>query len=137
MNYKKALEKEELFKQEMQAKQQQLNSTENTDAGSSLKCPVLHNGNHENETKDLTNGDNNCENKDEINENVEGNSDTVLNENQTTEQPPKPTGLGTLTTPKIETVTENLKAQSLTDQQINDYCKSLFIFKNIRVMRFK
>lgn len=49
----------------------------------------------------------------------------------------KPTGLGSFTTAKIETVKENLKAQSLTVQQINDYCKPLFIFKNIRVMRFK
>lgn len=37
---------------------------------------------------------------------------------------------------KIETVHENLKEQSLTVQQINEYCKSLFIFKKIRVMHF-
>lgn len=49
----------------------------------------------------------------------------------------KPMGLGSFKVAKIETVKENLVAQSLTVQQINDYCKSLFIFKNIRVMRFK
>lgn len=49
----------------------------------------------------------------------------------------KPIGLGSFKVAKIETVKENLEAQSLTVQQINDYCKSLFIFKNIRVMRFK
>lgn len=38
---------------------------------------------------------------------------------------------------KIETITENTKAQSLNSQQITDYCKSLFIFKKLRVMRFK
>lgn len=43
---------------------------------------------------------------------------------------------GAFSNAKIETVNENLKEQSLTVQQINDYCKSLFIFKNIRVMRF-
>lgn len=44
---------------------------------------------------------------------------------------------GCLGTAKIETVTENTKAQSLTVHQITDYCKSLFVFKQIRVMRFK
>lgn len=43
---------------------------------------------------------------------------------------------GSFTNAKIETVNENLKEQSLTVQQINEYCKTLFIFKNIRVMRF-
>lgn len=38
---------------------------------------------------------------------------------------------------KIETVTENLKAHSLTAQQLQEYCKQLFRFKTIRVMRFK
>lgn len=41
------------------------------------------------------------------------------------------------TNAKIETVNENLKEQSLTDNQVIDYCKSLFIFKSIRVMRFE
>lgn len=44
---------------------------------------------------------------------------------------------GCLGTAKIETVAENTKAQSLTVHQITDYCKSLFVFKQIRVMRFK
>ncbi|XP_035917847.1 microprocessor complex subunit DGCR8-like [Anopheles stephensi] len=38
---------------------------------------------------------------------------------------------------KIETVTENLKAQSLTPDAVMDYCKKLFRFKTIRVLRFK
>lgn len=49
----------------------------------------------------------------------------------------KPVGLGSFKVAKIETVKENLETQSLTVQQISDYCKSLFIFKSIRVMRFK
>lgn len=38
---------------------------------------------------------------------------------------------------KIETVSENIQAQSLTSDQINEYCTKLFQFKKIRVMRFK
>lgn len=48
----------------------------------------------------------------------------------------KPRLLGQFSTAKIETVNENLKEQSLTIQQITDYCKPLFVFKKIRVMRF-
>lgn len=44
---------------------------------------------------------------------------------------------GLALTAKIETVMENLKAQSLTADDVNGYCKNLFIFKTIRVMRFK
>jgi microprocessor complex subunit DGCR8 len=38
---------------------------------------------------------------------------------------------------KVETVSENLKAHSLTPAQFTEYCKKLFNFKTIRVMRFK
>lgn len=38
---------------------------------------------------------------------------------------------------KVETVSENLKAHSLNPQQFTEYCKKLFRFKTIRVMRFK
>ncbi|KAJ6649317.1 Microprocessor complex subunit DGCR8 [Pseudolycoriella hygida] len=37
----------------------------------------------------------------------------------------------------IETVKENLEKQSLSPEQITEYCKKLFHFKEIRVMRFK
>lgn len=40
-------------------------------------------------------------------------------------------------TARIETVNENLKAQSLTADVFQEYCKKLFKFKTIRVMRFK
>lgn len=62
-----------------------------------------------------------------------------VNTNDSGEKPPvakKPRVFGAFSNAKIETVKENLKEQSLTVQQINDYCKNLFIFKNIRVMRF-
>lgn len=127
------MEKEELLKQELLANRQQSINAENMDKESSNKCPVMHNGNHESESKQEANGDIDIENKELTN----GETETVPNENQSNNQPAKPTGLGSLTTAKIETVTENLKAQSLTVQQINEYCKALFVFKNIRVMRFK
>jgi microprocessor complex subunit DGCR8 len=38
---------------------------------------------------------------------------------------------------KVETVSENLKEHSLTPVQFTEYCKKLFRFKTIRVMRFK
>ena len=38
---------------------------------------------------------------------------------------------------KVETVSENLKDHSLAPQQFTEYCKKLFNFKTIRVMRFK
>ncbi|KAG5682513.1 hypothetical protein PVAND_011862 [Polypedilum vanderplanki] len=38
---------------------------------------------------------------------------------------------------KVETVSENLKEHSLTPAQFTEYCKKLFRFKTIRVMRFK
>lgn len=62
-----------------------------------------------------------------------------VNKDENGDKPPpakKPRIFGAFSNAKIETVKENLKEQSLTVQQINDYCKNLFIFKNIRVMRF-
>lgn len=68
-------------------------------------------------------------------------STAVLNDSNkvSDEKPPpakKPRIFGAFSNAKIETVKENLEEQSLTVQQINDYCKSLFVFRNIRVMRF-
>ncbi|XP_055549617.1 microprocessor complex subunit DGCR8 [Wyeomyia smithii] len=40
-------------------------------------------------------------------------------------------------TARIETVNDNLKAHSLTAESFQEYCKKLFKFKTIRVMRFK
>lgn len=38
---------------------------------------------------------------------------------------------------RIETVKENIEAQSLKSEQMKEYCERLFHFKNIKVMRFK
>lgn len=106
-----------------------------------LKESVLKN--QENEKLDSQveheNGNGKCE------EAAEEKTDSTAKETPTgdevdkaNEEPPakKMRTLGPFTNAKIETVKENLKEQSLTVQQIHDYCRSLFIFKNIRVMRF-
>lgn len=68
---------------------------------------------------------------------IDGKTNTSDETNKDEPPPAKKSCIfGAFSNAKIETVNENLKEQSLTVQQINDYCKSLFIFKNIRVMRF-
>lgn len=47
------------------------------------------------------------------------------------------TKVGGLPSAKIETVTENEEAKSLTPEQIREYCEKLFKFRTIRVLRFK
>lgn len=70
-----------------------------------------------------------------------GETSTILTDSNKTpdDKPPpakKPRIFGAFTNAKIETVKENLKEQSLTVPQIIEYCNNLFVFKNIRVMRF-
>lgn len=91
------------------------------------KCPFAQNGvqSRENNGMSETNADANTS---------ETNGVATASESATND---KPVGLGSFKVAKIETVKENLEAQSLTVEQIADYCKSLFIFKKIRVMRFK
>lgn len=95
------------------------------------------NGHH----MDNTHGDSNESTPDvpPATENVEHMTTSPTPDEPTTENVPRPTNPlpGVLGTAKIETVTENTKAQSLTAQQINEYCKGLFVFKKLRVMRFK
>lgn len=102
-----------------------------------LKEKVLQNELNEIEEKLLE--DAKCENS--TNDGIDTNTTTGDDgtKSETIENAPPAKRLkafGQFTNAKIETVNENLKEQSLTVQQINDYCKSLFIFKNIRVMRF-
>lgn len=53
-----------------------------------------------------------------------------------TESEPPVAGLN-LPNAKIETVQENLETHSLTPDQLRDYCERRFLFKTIKVMRFK
>lgn len=39
--------------------------------------------------------------------------------------------------PRVETVNTSWKTQHLTSEQMNDYCKKLFKFKNVNIMHFK
>lgn len=77
------------------------------------------------------------EKEEELAENC-SNSETVVNGTESNcdgenGNDPKPI----TTNAVIETVKENLEKQSLSPEQITEYCKKLFHFKQIRVMRFK
>lgn len=129
LSYRRALEEEKRLKEAVlqtengdKTHDENEIKSNNDNAENSSSCPYA-NG----ESKSKNNGSTTTSSNDDIKE--ENNID----------KPPvtkKPRIFGAFSNAKIETVKENLKEQSLTVQQINDYCKSLFIFKNIRVMRF-
>lgn len=144
LNYRKALEKEA----KLPASCHQNGTAEAGDAVNGV----------ENEVEQRTDTDvfdnNGCENgsngngqPDNVSPEDSSNSSANRPEEESPEQTTEVNGVqtipntpalpGCLGTAKIETVTENTKAQSLTVKQITDYCKSLFVFKQIRVMRFK
>ncbi|XP_055905342.1 microprocessor complex subunit DGCR8 [Eupeodes corollae] len=54
-----------------------------------------------------------------------------INSNKTTSH------LATVPAAKIVTVKENTKAQSISAQELNEYCQKLFKFKTIKVLRFE
>lgn len=121
LSYRRALEDEKKLKESLENENDETVSNEKTSSEENppTQCP-------------MTNGDESKENKDSKTSNDTANGDSD-------EKPPaakKPRVFGAFSNAKIETVKENLKEQSLTVQQINDYCKNLFVFKNIRVMRF-
>lgn len=60
-----------------------------------------------------------------------------VSDNTTSSAAEDGTKLPVATNAVIETVQENLEKQSLNAEQVTDYCRKLFQFKNIRVMRFK
>lgn len=123
LNYKKAIEKEELLRETL-INNSTTNAAEKGTNVSENVCPVTglgaevtdEHGHSEENGKDTTNG-------------------TTLSAPNAAA--PNPVGPQQLVLAKIETVAEHIKEQSLNAQQLNDYCKSLFIFKKLRVMRFK
>lgn len=127
LSYRRALEEEKKLKESFENENiETTNGAEAQKTDDESKptsgCPYA-NGEKSNGNDDETSTTQNQTNKDECDE----------------QQPPpakKPRVFGAFSNAKIETVKENLKEQSLTVQQINDYCNNLFIFKNIRVMRF-
>lgn len=119
LSYRRALEEEKKLRENVENEKIDETNGEQSNAAPS-GCPYANGGN--------SNGT----------EHTESTSNDVKS-NESEEKPPpakKPRAFGAFSNAKIETVKENLKEQSLTVQQINDYCRNLFIFKNIRVMRF-
>lgn len=121
MSYKRALEEEKRLKESLENENNQ-------------QTKITADGKETNTAKKEANAG-----KTDSSSNPSATEDSKKPGTNTTESEPpakkfKP--LGPFSNAKIETVNENLKEQSLSVQQINDYCKSLFIFKNIRVMHF-
>ncbi|XP_037948587.1 microprocessor complex subunit DGCR8-like isoform X1 [Teleopsis dalmanni] len=115
LNYRRALEEERLekLKQANLMEPNQNNATRETEN----ECPLL-----EETPMDL---DQNVQNAAESNDN---NVIPTQTQNSIVKNVIPPA--------KIMTVTENTQNESLTPDQLNEYCKSLFKFKDIRVLRF-
>lgn len=112
LNYQKALEKEEQLAEQQKLLKEQLEKEAADDA-------MAVDAAAEEQPKITNNG-----------------LSVLLNLNKpSTPAPPK--SLLPIPNAKVETVAENLKAQSLTPLQFTEYCKKRFNFKTIRVMRFK
>lgn len=124
LSYRRALEDEKKLKESVEKDMIEVTNNSETqktvdDLNLASECP-LANGEKSNGTDEVP---------------------TILSDSNkiSDDKPPpakKPRMFGAYSNAKIETVKENLKEQSLTVQQINEYCKNLFVFKNIRVMRF-
>lgn len=129
LSYRRALEDEKKLKESLENEntetevngEKQLNIDEDNKPALVTACPYANadNSNGNNDPKPASNDTTN-----------------VVESDGTPPPAKKPRVFGAFSNAKIETVKENLKEQSLTVHQINDYCKNLFIFKNIRVMRF-
>lgn len=122
LNYRKSLEREkELYEQQRQLKEQQMR-----DAAAAAEEAAIAQANEvqNEETSKMSNGLSallNLNNKSDA-KNAAGSKSLM----------PLPTCFA-----KVETVSENLKAHSMTPTQFTEYCRKLFHFKTIRVMRFK
>ncbi|XP_050089644.1 microprocessor complex subunit DGCR8 [Anopheles aquasalis] len=125
LNYRKALEKEEELKKELAA-------------ATAARAAAT-----------LTNGAENGESQEEGTEDGEGGpkepktlhnaqlSKMIAGATSVAEAQANAKLLPLKVSAKIETVTENLKAQSLSADAVVEYCKQLFHFKTVRVLRFK
>lgn len=126
LSYKRALEEEKRLienKNNNLANEDTTEKTATEKTESTSGCPYA-------------NGEKSHENGEEAGQNA--GQEVTSSDQNTDDTPPtkKPRVIGAFSNAKIETVHENLKDQSLTVQQINDYCNKLFVFRNIRVMRF-
>ncbi|XP_053680301.1 microprocessor complex subunit DGCR8 [Anopheles nili] len=134
LNYRKALEKEDELKKELAAASaaQTAASVENgSENGESIPSSSDVSGNNPDTTKDVTEP-----NQERQLHNAQL-SKMIAGATTTAEAQANAKLLPLKVSAKIETVTENLKAQSLTSDAVMEYCKKLFRFKTIRVLRFK
>ncbi|XP_050069019.1 microprocessor complex subunit DGCR8 [Anopheles maculipalpis] len=128
LNYRKALEKEEALKKELaEASAAQASTANGTENGEATN----DSSNEGETTKEV------AETPPERQLHNAQLSKMIAGATTTAEAQANAKLLPLKVSAKIETVTENLKAQSLTPDAVMDYCKKLFRFKTIRVLRFK
>ncbi|XP_031624488.1 microprocessor complex subunit DGCR8 [Contarinia nasturtii] len=150
LNYKRALEEEKKLKENCDHKNDvTMNECENesvktksVNINTSSGCPYAKGESAvENDVEPVTSSESHKEDSfvaPKPLENCSPVSSTGSNKSNNDYNPPakKPRVLGAIANAKIETAHENLEAQSLTNEQLIDYCSKLFQFRNIRVMRF-
>ncbi|ALC45974.1 pasha [Drosophila busckii] len=109
LNYRRALEEEsELGQANQAATDQEQEKTVSAPAG---VCPIVHNASN--------------------------NLDVTGGEAATPTEPKPEVSKTVIPAAKIVTVKENTQLESLTPDQLNSYCRKLFKFKTIRVLRFR
>lgn len=95
--------------------------------GSATKCPFSNGTTIKEDEKPST-----IDDKDKENSASATTDDIPLNR-----QPVVLPGGIVMPPPRVETINTSWKTQHLTADQINDYCKKLFIFKTVNIMHFK
>lgn len=141
LNYRRALDKEatQTLTTETADATEEASNRDDENSQSNDVSDVVTNGDSQsvhNDETDISSSPVNDENASDVNEPTDDAATLAPGSNKEPTAQPINTLPGILGTAKIETVTENTKAQSLTPQQINEYCKNLFIFRKLRVMRF-
>lgn len=111
LNYQKALEKE---KEQIEQQKQLLKEQQEREAADAA-----------------------MEVDEEQNSKLSNGLSAMLNLNKTATPTANKSHLPLIPNAKVETVSENLRAHSLTPALFTEYCKKRFNFKTIRVMRFK
>lgn len=110
LNYQKALEKE---KEQIEQQRQMIKEQQEKEAAAAMEVD------------------------DETNSKFSNGLSAILNLNKANAPSSSKAHLPPIPNAKVETVSENLRAHSLTPVQFTEYCKKRFNFKTIRVMRFK
>ncbi|XP_055853781.1 microprocessor complex subunit DGCR8 [Episyrphus balteatus] len=117
LGYRKALQEEE------EEEQRQAKAAAAAESNSN-KCPFAAGA--------INSQSNNSDDAPQVN-----GGDTIVSSSTNSTNNKTMSHLAAVPAAKIVTVKENTKAQSITAQELNDYCKKLFKFKNIKVLRFE